>query len=144
MLLSKGATGDALTAELDASARDVLESTALADDERRPTLRTPSAGALVRAVRSSLTVSAADADTAIKAMHAAAEKRVEGILGNSRRRHYGHAAVLVASCVACAPKGQHAEAARWAGEIRQRYWRRHAFRQELAKAFDVLGVREVA
>jgi hypothetical protein len=77
-------------------------------------------------------------------MRTAAEKRVDGILGNSRRRHYGHAALLVASCVACAPKGQHAEAARWAGEIRQRYYRRHAFRQELAKAFEVLGVREVA
>jgi hypothetical protein len=144
ILLSKGATGDALTVELDASARDLWESTALADDERKPTLRTPSAGAFVRAVRSSLTVSAADADTAIKAMRAAAEKRVEGILGNSRRRHYGHAALLVATCVACAPKGQHAETARWAGEIRQRYWRRYAFRQELAKAFEVLGVREVA
>lgn len=144
MLLSKGAISDALTAELDASARDVQESTALADDERMPTLRTPSAGAFVRAARSSLAVSAADADTAIKAMRTAAEKRVEGILGNSRRRHYGHAALLVAACVACAPKGQHAESARWAGEIRQRYWRRHAFRQELAKAFEVLGVREVA
>ena len=144
MLLSKGAIGDALTVEFDASARDEWESTAPADDERRPTLRTPSAGAFVRAVRSSLAVSAADADTAIKAMRTAAEKRVEGIFGNSRRRHYGHAALLVASCVAYAPKGQHADVARWAGEIRQRYWRRHAFRQELAKAFEVLGVREVA
>lgn len=144
MLLSKGAIGDALTVELDASARDVWESTALADDERRLTPRTPSAGAFVRAVRSSLAVSAADADPAIKAMRTAAEKRIEGILGNSRRRHYGHAALLVASCVACAPKGQHAEAARWAGEIRQLYWRRHAFRQELAKAFEVLGVHAVA
>lgn len=144
MLLSKRAIGDALTAELDAPARDLWESTALADDERKPTLRTPSAGAFAGAARSSLTVSAADADTAIKAMRTAAEKRVEGILGNSRRRHYGHAALLVASCVACAPKGQHAEVARWAGEIRQRYWRRHAFRQELAKALEVLGVREVA
>ena len=76
-------------------------------------------------------------------MHAAAEKRVEGILGNSRRRHYGHAALVVASCVAFAPKRLRADCERWAGEIRQRYWRRHAFRQELAKAFDVLGVREV-
>lgn len=144
MLLSKGAICDALTAELDAAARDVQESTALPDDERKPTLRTLSAGAFVRAARSSLKVFAADADTALKAMRTAAEKRVEGILGNSRRRHYGHAALLVASCVACAPKGQHAEAARWAGEIRQRYWRRYAFRQELAQAFDRLGVREVA
>lgn len=78
------------------------------------------------------------------ARHSAAEKRLEGILGNSRRRHYVHASLLVASCVASASKGQHAEAACWAGEIRQRYLRRHAFRQELAKAFEMLGVREVA
>ena len=77
-------------------------------------------------------------------MRTAAEKRVEGILSNSRRQHYGHAALLVASCVAFAPKAQHGESARWAGELRQRYWRRHAFRQDLAKAFDALGVREVA
>ena len=47
MLLSKRAMGDALTAELDASARDAWESTALADNGRKPTLRTPSLGAFV-------------------------------------------------------------------------------------------------
>jgi hypothetical protein len=143
MLLSKGAIGDALTAELDSAAHDVLESMALADDTPRPTLRTPSVTDFARAARPGIAVSDADADTAIKAMRTAAERRVDGILGNSRRRHYGHAALLVASCVVCAQKGQRAEAEHWAGEIRQRYWRRHAFRQELARAFDAAGVHQV-
>ena len=73
-------------------------------------------------------------------MRIAADKRVEGILGNSRRRHYGHAALLVASCVAYAPKKRAAEFLRWAEELRQQYWRRHAFREELARASESLGV----
>ena len=70
----------------------------------------------------------------------AADERVEGILGNSRRQHHGHAALLVASCVAHAPKKRAAEVLGWAGELRQQYWRRHAFRQELARASESLGV----
>ena len=77
-------------------------------------------------------------------MRMAADKRTEGILGNSRRQHYGHAALLVASCVAFAPKGRVGEFTQWAAELRQRYSRRHAFRQELTRAFEALGVREAA
>jgi hypothetical protein len=79
-------------------------------------------------------------DAAIDAMRIAAEKRTEGILGNSRRQHYGHAAMLVASCVAYAPKKRAAELVRWAMDLRQQYWRRHAFREELARACASLGV----
>ena len=73
-------------------------------------------------------------------MRIAAEKRTEGILGNSRRQHYGHAALLVASCVAFAPKSRVSELLRWAADLRQQYWRRHAFREELARASESLGV----
>jgi hypothetical protein len=98
----------------------------------------------MRALRPGIAVPAVDAHAAIDAMRTAAEKRVEGILSNSRRRHYGHAALLVASCVAFAPKARYSESVCWAVELPQRYWRRHAFRQELARAFDGLGVRDVA
>jgi len=70
----------------------------------------------------------------------AAENRVEGILGNSRRRHYGQAALLVAACVATAPAGRGGELTKWALDLRQQYWRRHAFRQEFAKACERLNV----
>ena len=82
----------------------------------------------------------ADRDAAIGAMRIAAEKRTEGILGNSRRQHYGHAALLVASCVAFAPKSRTSELLKWATDLRQRYSRRHAFRQELARACESLNV----
>jgi hypothetical protein len=68
------------------------------------------------------------------------EKRVEGILGNSRRQHYGHAALLVASCIAYAPKKRVAPLLRWAMDLRLQYWRRHAFREELTRACESLGV----
>jgi hypothetical protein len=73
-------------------------------------------------------------------MRIASEKRVDGILANSRRQHYGHAALLVASCIASAPKTREAALLRWAVDLRQRYWRRHAFRAELARACERLGV----
>ena len=81
-----------------------------------------------------------DCDAVIDAMRIAAEKRTEGLLGNSRRQHYGHAALLVASCVAFAPGSRASELLRWASDLRQQYWRRHAFREELARASESLGV----
>lgn len=144
MLLTKGPIADALTKELDATAHDVLQSLRSGDDERTPMLKTPSVATVMAAVCAGMSVAGADADVAIEAMLTAADKRAEGVLNNSRRRHYGHAALLVASCVAYAPKSRHAELTHWAAALRQRYWRRHAFRQELTRAFDALGVREIA
>lgn len=71
---------------------------------------------------------------------AAAERRVQGILENSRRRHYGHAALLVASCVAYAPKRRTAEVLKWAIGLDEEHRRRHAFRTALARACERLGV----
>jgi hypothetical protein len=139
-LLSNRPIGDALMTELEATGRDPLESFALTDDEDKPKLTTPSIAMLIERTRSSIALTDLDRGTAIDAMRVAADKRVEGILGNSRRRHYGHAALLVASCVAYAPKKRAAELLRWAEELRQQYWRRHAFRQELARASESLGV----
>ena len=126
--------------ELESTGRDPLESFALTDDEDKPKLTTPSIATLIQSTRSSIALIDSDRDTAIDAMRVAADKRVEGILGNSRRRHYGHAALLVASCVAYAPKKHAAELLRWTEELRQQYRRRHAFREELARASESLGV----
>jgi hypothetical protein len=91
-------------------------------------------------VRLSIALRDPDRDAAIDAMRIAAAKRTEGILGNSRRQHYGHAALLVASCVAFAPKRRASELLRWATDLRQQYWRRHAFREELTRACENLSV----
>jgi len=108
--------------------------------EQKPRLATPSIVALIQAVCPSTKMTDADRDVSISAMRIAADKRVEGILGNSRRRHYGHAALLVASCLAFAPKRREAELSTWYAELRQQYARRSAFRQELTRAFASLGV----
>jgi hypothetical protein len=140
MLLSEGTTGDALVTELEATGRDPLESLAVLDEEHKPRLGTPSIVALIQSVRPSIALSDPDRDAAIDAMRIAAAKRTDGILGNSRRQHYGHAAQLVASCVAFAPKRRASELLRWATDLRQQYWRRHAFREELARACESLSV----
>jgi hypothetical protein len=95
---------------------------------------------LIQILRPSITLTDKDRDAATDAMRVAAEKRVDGILGNSRRRHYGHAALLMASWVASAPAGRDRDLAKWAADLRQHYWRRHAFREELTRAFARLGL----
>jgi len=140
MLLSNGTIGDTLVRELEATGRDPLESFAMTEDAHKPKLLTPSIVALIQGARPGITLTDPARDAAIDAMRIAAEKRLDGILGNSRRQHYGHAALLVASCVAFAPKSRLAEFLRWATDLRQQYWRRHAFREELARACESLGV----
>jgi hypothetical protein len=140
MLLSNGTIGGASVPELEATGRDPLQSFAVPDEEHKPRLRTPSIVVLIQSVRPSIALTDPDRDAVIDAMRIAAEKRTEGILGNSRRQHYGHAALLVASCAAFAPKSRASEILRWAADLRQQYWRRHAFREELARASESLGV----
>ena len=143
LLLSDGTPGkvsDALVPELEATGRDALEVFSDEDTESKPKLSTPSIASLIQDVRPSIRLIDVDRDAAIDAMRITAEKRVEGILGNSRRRHYGHAALLVASCVASAPAGRERELANWAADVRQQYWRRDAFREELTRAFASLGL----
>ena len=140
MLLSNGTIGDALATELDATGRDPLESFGMTEKDPKPRLTTASIVTVIQGARPDIALTAPDRDAAIDAMRITAEKRVEGLLGNSRRRHYGHAALLVASCVAVAPKNRAAEFLKWAMDLRQQYWRRHAFREELARACESLGV----
>jgi len=115
---------------------------AFVDDtvKQKPRLATPSIVVMIQNVRPSLKVTDADRDISIDAMRTAAAKRIEGILSNSRRRHYGHAALLVASCLAFAPKGRTAELSKWFAALRQQYSRRSAFREELTRACESLGV----
>jgi hypothetical protein len=123
-------------AELEATGRDRLDSFAVTAEAHKPKLRARSILVLIHSVRPSSAMSDPDRDAAIDAMCTAAEKRTGGILGNSRRQHFGHAAPLVAS----APKSRAAKILRWATDLRQQHWRRHAFREELARACKSLGV----
>ena len=64
----------------------------------------------------------------LKAMRAAAEKRVSGVTENKRRRHYGHAASLVACC---AELDRSANTTTWVMSIRSEYRRYPALQGEL-------------
>ncbi|MBI4917242.1 MAG: hypothetical protein HY825_15495 [Acidobacteria bacterium] len=67
----------------------------------------------------------------IAAMRKAAEHRLAGVTEKKRRRHYAHAAEIVAVCVAC---DRSSEAARWVASIRTEYRRFPALRAELDRA----------
>lgn len=66
----------------------------------------------------------------LRAMRQAAEKRLAGVTENKRRRHYGHAAELVAICQALAPTP---DTDRWVSGIRAEYRRYPALQQELVR-----------
>ena len=67
----------------------------------------------------------------LAAIRKAAEKRLAGVTGQKRRRHYSHAAQLVAACVAC---DESPEAAHWLSAIRTQYRRFPALCSELDRA----------
>lgn len=71
-LLSSGAIDDALKTEIEATGRDLLESLAMAEEDK-PNFTTPSIAALIERTRSSITLSDADCDAAIDARRVAAE-----------------------------------------------------------------------
>jgi hypothetical protein len=48
----------------------------------------------------------------------------------------------VASCVALAPAGGDKDLSAWMMGLQQTYSRRHAFREELRRAMESLGVRD--
>jgi hypothetical protein len=64
-------------------------------------------------------------------MKTAAESRIAGVTEQKRRRHYGHAAELVATCVACDKTD---ETRCWAAALQAEYRRFPALRDELERA----------
>ena len=70
----------------------------------------------------------------LAAMRKAAAKRLAGVTGQKRRRHYSRAAQLFAACVAC---DESPEAARWLSTIRTEHRRFPALRAELHRAMGI-------
>jgi hypothetical protein len=134
---------DTLLADLGSTCRDPLEALYPDDVESRPKLGTPSIATLIQRASSTIIVADEDLRSMVGAMRVAAERRVEGVLGNSRRRHYGHAAMLVASCVLLAPAAGGKGFSAWMAGLRQTYSRRHAFRKELRRAMESLGMSAI-
>jgi hypothetical protein len=137
-LLADGARAT-LSAELFASLQDTPRDPLAMDwgngDEEKPKLSTPSIAEPIRKVRPAARIDSQGRKEMLEAMQAATTRRVEGILGNKRRRHYGHAAVLVACCLELAPvAGQQEEVAEWVATVRKAYSRFPAFQEECRRA----------
>ena len=84
-------------------------------------------------VRSRLTPK--DRAAALDAMRVAASKRTEGVTGEKRRRHYEHAARLVACCVEADRQGS----AAWCEALRARTSRFPAYQEALRAALGGAG-----
>lgn len=100
-----------------------------------PKLTTPAIAELIVLARRGSNMRSADREVVLDAMRTAASKRVEAIVINKRRRHYSHAAALVACCLELAPAiGKGKAFAAWVGGVRKKYSRFHAFQAELTAA----------
>ena len=137
-LLAQG-TRATLSAELFASLRESPHDSWDMDwdngGEEAPKLSTPSIAEILGRVRPAVSVDSKGREAMLEAMRTAATRRVEGILGNKRRSHYGHAALLVACCLELAPGvGEQSAVVEWVNDVRKRYARFHAFQEECARA----------
>jgi tetratricopeptide (TPR) repeat protein len=147
-LLAEG-TRARLGAELSASLQQTphgpLDMGWDSDDDRvkaRPRLSTPTVADLIGKARPTPNTDPKGRAAMLEAMQAAATRRVDAILGNKRRRHYGHAATLVACCLELAPAaGRQKEVAEWANDLRKHYSRFYAFQEELKKALGSISER---
>lgn len=110
---------------------DLDELEAMTADPEEPRLATPEVDALLELAGVERISDAAVQATVLAAMKKAAEGRVAGVTERKQRRHYGHAAELVAACVACDASGA---TAHWAEALKVDYRRFPAFRAELDTA----------
>lgn len=93
-----------------------------------PRLETPEIGMLLHQAGVTAATDSKTRAAVLEAMRKAAARRIEGVTGNKRRRHYGHAATLA---LACAQVDGSPEAASWLAAIRDEYRRYPALQREL-------------
>lgn len=110
---------------------DLDELAAMTADPEEPRLATPEVDALIALAGVASISDATSRRAVLAAMKKAAESRIAGVTEQKRRRHYGHAAELVATCVGCDTTG---ETTRWAAALTAEYKRFPALRDELDRA----------
>jgi hypothetical protein len=121
-----GASQDAARRSIRGMGIDELESMSANRDE--PRLAVPTVQELVELAGVDEPRAPLLHNAVLQAMRRAAEKRLDGVTENKRRRHYGHAAELVAVCHALDPTSN---TSRWVAEIRATYRRYPALQREL-------------
>ena len=100
-------------------------------DEDTPKLRAPTIDALLRLADVTLPEDDDIRSSIIAAMRTTAEKRVESVTANKRRRHYDHAASLAVQCTGAdgSPAGE-----AWLRELMDEYRRFPALKREFKAA----------
>jgi hypothetical protein len=128
-----GAEDNSLTEDDGSIPDDILDI-----DERWPSpdkngeahLDNPHINEILEVANIGRVTNAKDRATVLKAMRAAAEKRIEGVIEKKRRRYYGHAASLATACVAIDPS----QATKtWLDMLGKKYRRYPSFQRELAR-----------
>lgn len=104
------------------------ETDLLGVDRDEPHLAMPELADLLRQAGVEHIADAEHRKAVLAAMRKTAEKRIAGVIEEKGRRHYGHAASLVAACVA---SDRSPASLRWAATIREERSRFPAFRAEL-------------
>lgn len=127
-LLAGEGTGPRLSPDLPSqSGLDLDDWQVWSDRHLEPRLAAPE----IRQILQQAGVSAIPDDSrkaVLRSMRQAAERRVAGVTSQKRRNHYGHAAELVAACLAADPSP---DTAAWLAGIRDGHRRFYAFRAEL-------------
>ncbi|MDP3273891.1 MAG: hypothetical protein Q8Q09_01765 [Deltaproteobacteria bacterium] len=116
-------------------ARVLDEIDVMTADPETPRLTTPAVDALLEAMGVTSISEVAARATVLAAMKQAAQRRVAGVTEQKRRSQYGHAAELVATCVASDKTG---ETTRWAVGLEAEYKRFPSLRRELEQALMAL------
>jgi hypothetical protein len=80
---------------------DIEQLEAMTADQREPRLVAPKVEELLEQAEIDTISDSLARATILAAMKQAAENRIVGVTAQRRRRHYGHGAELVATCIAC-------------------------------------------
>ena len=128
LLGGKSASLSSSTTWLPGHGMDVEDLELMTRDEDEPLLAAPKIDQLLEQAGVGVVADGRAREVVIESMRKAAERRVEGVTGKQRRRHYGHAASLVAFCAAIDPSPT---TARWVTRLRDEHRRYPALRAEI-------------
>ena len=110
---------------------DLEEIEAMTADDDEPRLAAPNVDRLLDQAGIAAIPNTTARSAVLAAMRKAAEARVAGVTEQKRRRHYAHAADLVAACVGCDAS---TDTARWVAALRDENKRFPALRTEFDRA----------
>jgi hypothetical protein len=138
LLGDKSASFSSSTARLPSHGMDLEELELLTLDHDEPCLAAPEIDLIIGQAGVSVVADSKVRQSVIESMRKAAERRVEGVTGNQRRRHYDHAASLVGICVAI---DSSPATDQWVTRLRDEFRRFPAFRSELDRYLKSPGTQ---